>query len=1668
MGLLFSVYSQEAYKEYILPPLHNGEEKLILKKGLFGLREDVTIRLEAINGVWRFTEANAAIKMNGTSCLGREIGSKDSVEIITEAGECLYAISQIRESFFEIYDKYRLVGREQITIGSGTDMDICYSFIYGDKAYVSERHAVLHRMGDGWSLEGRGPNGTFLNNRCVNGMQCLAFGDHVNIWGVDIVFLGNVLGVSRGVGSAVSSKLEKWAAKGQKGNRHSERKISALKNTNTYHRSPRNIEPLVTETIEIEGPPAPREENDTPLFMQIGPALTMMLPMILGSGMAVFSSRITGGASSGVMYTGLITAVCSGGIGAFWAINNIKYAEKRRKKEETRRFDAYSQYLIKCAEKIKKAYEHNRQVLLERYPSAGEIIGEKDKVPDQLWGRNFNHEDFLYHRLGIGDIPFQAAIVVPKERFSLIQDSLGEKPGILKENYRILHSVPVGIDLMKHHLVGIAGGENKRGADPILYNLIAQIATQNCYTDVKLVFLSDSGDFEERWKFALWLPHVWSENRKFRFAAYDQIDAGEVLFELTEVFRRRFEEQREGINQDNQKMPLPYYILFVEDERLIAGELIEKYVYAREKKLGLTTVFLAERYEDLPNNCEYIIQNDEKFSGFCYAKAGTAGKLPVQFDIITKEQMDALARKISPLKVNEREIGGEIPNAITFFELYGVSFPEEFKAAERWRKNRIFESMKVLIGVKSGGEPCYLDLHEKYHGPHGLVAGTTGSGKSETLQTYILSLALNFSPDDVGFFIIDYKGGGMGNLFSNLPHVLGQISNLSGNQIRRAMVSIKSENLRRQRLFNENGVNSINHYTSLYKSGEAKVPIPHLFIIIDEFAELKREEPEFMRELISVAQVGRSLGVHLILATQKPAGTVDDNIWSNAKFHLCLRVQDRQDSMDMLHKPDAAYLVGAGRGYLQVGNDELYEMFQSGWSGAEYDEDAGAGGQVLASMLTASGKTAVVGNHEKSQRKAVARIKWLAGLIREWECVSETSGGYVERQEITEKTEEQLIEKWQKQLAAIGEDHLDSEYGRRLLKNLLILYEEVRKEGRGGDIRWIAERAQQKRWKLPEQKKRTQLEAVTDYLSRVAKEEGYGGQQPLWLPVLPSQLGLKRICETVTEQFNGTSWPEYTGKIVLRAEAGLCDDPANQVQEPLILNFTEDGNHAVCGLPMSGKSTFLQTVVYSLLKKYSPCYLNVYILDFSSRMLEPFERAPQVGGILYENDLDKIGKFFYMLGRMLKERKEVFRGGNYIQYVNKHGITYPAVVVVIDHAAAFREKTDYKYDDILLKLSRECAANGIYLLISGASYGMTEIPSRMKDNIRRNICLELQDKYQYADIFNTIKIDTLPEPGIAGRGLVKTEEGILEFQTCLVSEAQDDYGRLEEIGAECIRMEQSWTGKRARPIPVIPDRPVWSKFQEWDEAKPIFEDRTKLPIGYAYESAEPYCISLNSIYCCMISGKARTGKTNLLRIMMRGAALKKAEIMVIEFSGDELKNDAKELGAVYISSNDEYCDQMLRLIPEFQERYREKKSLHIKGMDDEDIFVQMSTKKPYFIFIADLVEFSQIMHGKEGRDRGFADLTANIFEKGSQLNIYFTACFNPDKRIDVQGQQVYRTFTDYKTGIHLGGNWEGQTYLDFPGFSLSQMKAPEPAGWGYASMPEKEGTMKIVVPLARG
>ena len=317
-------------------------------------------------------------------------------------------------------------------------------------------------------------------------------------------------------------------------------------------------------------------------------------------------------------------------------------------------------------------------------------------------------------------------------------------------------------------------------------------------------------------------------------------------------------------------------------------------------------------------------------------------------DYNTEIDMYKCSETLFNIPIEIAKENSNLPTMISFLEMYDVGKVEQLNITNRWKNNDPTKSLQAPIGVDKNRELFKLDLHEKFYGPHGLIAGMTGSGKSEFIITYILSMAINYSPDEVSFILIDYKGGGLAGAFQNketgmkLPHLAGSITNLDTVEMNRALSSIQSELRRRQRIFNEarDALNEstidIYKYQRLFREGLVKEPVTHLFIISDEFAELKSQQPEFMDQLISTARIGRSLGVHLILATQKPAGVVDDQIWSNSKFRVCLKVQDKSDSMDMIKCPDAASLKETGRFYLQVGYNELFALGQSAWTGAKY------------------------------------------------------------------------------------------------------------------------------------------------------------------------------------------------------------------------------------------------------------------------------------------------------------------------------------------------------------------------------------------------------------------------------------------------------------------------------------------------------------------------------------------------------------------------------------------------------------------------------------------------------------------------------------------------------------------------------------------------------------
>lgn len=1535
--MILMVYNTQICKEFLLPNLHDADYTIYLRRDIYQLRQDVILKLENSSKGWELIGSEGyQIKTKKTYKERHLLCHQDIINIRTQGGDCFQIIvADCTPNFMEL---------------------------------VSASHVVFQKRADGWYLSDTSSNGVFCRNLRVQGGKKLVFGDPIDIFGLHILFLGNILAVGAYYGELTvkedilkpleipETEVENTGSRGRKEEIY-------------FHRSPRNLPAIYREEVEIEAPPNPKMTKEKPLYMTIGPAFTMAIPMMLGCAFAIFGSRLSGYTSSAFMYTGLITAAASALIGAVWAVLNMNYSKKENRREETIRFNAYSNYLIQIADLLRSKYQHNAAAMLHIYPSAAECLNYNENS-SELWNRNYTHNDFLYQRLGLGDQPFQMDIRIPKEKFTLINDTLLDKPKMIQEEFKTLHQVPVGISLMEKSLIGLVGGKGKKGAVSLMHTLTAGITAWHCYTDVKLVFIywEDDPERMEEWECMRWFPHVWSEDKSTRYMASNELETRDIFFELSNVIRARSQEEKRNFVK-------PHYVLFISDPSILEGEILAKYIYEAKPEYGITTFLMVEVLEQLPNECEEIIENDRYFQG-TYNLMNTSNKKQAFVpDRVTVQQLAVFGKTLANIRVNEIESTSEIPASLDFFQMYGVHTLEELDVLGRWRKNRNYNSMKALIGKKAGNVDCYLDIHEKFHGPHGLVAGTTGSGKSETLQTYILSLAVNFSPEDVSFFIIDFKGGGMANLFSGLPHLSDQISNLSGNQVRRAMISIKSENMRRQKLFSEYGVNNINLYTRLYKNHEAKTAIPHLFIIIDEFAELKREEPDFMKELISVAQVGRSLGVHLILATQKPGGTVDDNIWSNSKFRICLRVQDRQDSNDMLQKPDAAFLTQAGRGYLQVGNDEIYELFQSGYSGAIYEEYTGKSTQA-ATLLTRTGKAELVGgkrNKNEKQRPAGKNVK-----------------------------------------------------------------------------------------------EKTQLDAVIEYLATLAKDNGYLEMMRLWLPVLKTKIYLEELDGFAMQNYTENGWQRHEEKWNLKTMIGLYDDPEQQAQRTLVIDFSADGHLAVCGSVISGKSTFLQTLVYSFIMKYPPDMLQVYLIDFSSRMLAAFEEAPHVGGVVYDNQEEKLAKFIHILERMMDERKKLFKGGNYGQYVQARGVQVPAVLIVIDNMASFREKTKFVYDDVLLRLAREGVGYGIFMAVSSSGFGMSEIPSRIGDNIRTVFSLEQADKFKYMEVLRTTHMGILPETDVRGRGLANVDGRLLEFQTALSLPAADDFERGQKIENICRQMKKNWNGIIPTPIPEIPEKPTLKILCEDERYRHAVENRELLPAGYYMKDAEIYSIDLTQTYCYFISGRSRTGKTNTLKMLMHAAWLKRGELCVVESGTSELGKLSGEYGAEYVNNSAQLFRYLSELLTRFRSRNQKKNYLLESGAEETEIFVQMSRETPIFIFLADIKSFLEMVYRPEegvGKMSGFVE---NIMEKGSLHHIYFIGCLKTEDQSTLSAYKAYQLFTGYKKGIHLGGNLAAQRILNFQNIPFAQQSKMMKKGIGYVPDNEEESNgIEVVIPLAK-
>ena len=687
-----------------------------------------------------------------------------------------------------------------------------------------------------------------------------------------------------------------------------------------FTRQPRFLPEMPMGEKNIESPPSMPQKPEISW-------LTVILPPAVMIGITVLVS-LSSSASRG-SYMLISMAMTFGAL-----INSLISISRQKQKysnSKKLRESKYLQYISDIRTELTMQKKLQASAMNEMNPDPQICMNRIRNTDSKLWERTPAHSDFLSLRIGIGNVPFAVKLNHSQQRFNLEEDHLAGEPEKIALEFEKVNNVPVSLDLWNGEICGIVG-DNERVIG-LLNAIMLQIITNHGYDDVNIVLLlQDENIHKLAWM--RFLPHVWDADYKIRFMACGSAMAHQNLSVLYDIIRGRELHKKDDYSQAASLM-LPHYVFIIDDLSLLEQEPIAKYLYNLHKDLGVSSVFLAKHKSYLPMNCKIVIAAGAKAHEMSNKEDNS--KSIYNPDQVDADKLDFIGRQLAPLKIKSAFSNFSLPKSITLNQMYQIKKVEEIDLRARWQTNRTYMGMSVPIGARAGGELFHLDMHETGFGPHGLVAGTTGSGKSELLQSLIISLAMNYHPHDVVFVLIDYKGGGMADAFKGMPHLVGTITNLGGNQTTRALISIKSELQRRQRIFSDHDVNNIDKYQKLYHNNGASIPIPHLIMIADEFAELKAEQPDFMKELVSTARVGRSLGVHLILATQKPSGIVDDQIWSNSKFKICLKVQDTGDSRDVIKRDDAAYIKEPGRAYIQVGNDEVFEMFQSAYAGADYD-----------------------------------------------------------------------------------------------------------------------------------------------------------------------------------------------------------------------------------------------------------------------------------------------------------------------------------------------------------------------------------------------------------------------------------------------------------------------------------------------------------------------------------------------------------------------------------------------------------------------------------------------------------------------------------------------------------------------------------------------------------
>jgi len=1134
--------------------------------------------------------------------------------------------------------------------------------------------------------------------------------------------------------------------------------------TTTLVKRPARIAPpaVPTDQITIADPPT---QQQTP---PAGAGATMILmPVMSGAGSLIVALTNRGNAIAAI--GGMIFLVGSIMVGAIMIISQ-RSGPKRLLREGRER---YLDYVEDLRHNLRETIAAQKNSAAWRHPLPG-MLPDIARTNARRWERRRTDSDYLIARIGMGDQPIAAALALMADTGPLNQfDPVCLDAALnLQNRYSVLHDQPVTVDLKQLSVLSVIGD---RYVERELATAIAvQLVTFHSPSDLS-VGIVRADDRSDDWEWTKWLPHCQAATMMdgdvparlitTSVPAMAELLAAEFERRLTERARSR------GRAAD----PRNRLVIFVDGEGLgtVWGlESPDSTVTLAE--LGIHVVMLLSDRREEP---EVVDDRIEVRSDYVATQASRASAFAV--DVIPEGLPVLLARQLSPLRISleDRSSDDSLEATVGLAEILGVSDPATLDATVTWRKRSLRDLLRVPIGIGANGGVVLLDLKESAHGgmgPHGMVVGATGSGKSEMLRTLVSSLVISHGPDRLALMLVDFKGGATFAAMEDIPHLAGMITNLQDDLtlVDRMRDALFGEMQRRQEILKQAGnLPNVTAYQELIDSGQELEPLPHLLVIIDEFSELLTAKPDFAELFVAIGRIGRSIGVHLLLATQKLEMGKIRGLESHLSYRISLRTFSETESRDAIGVPDAYHLPPEpGSGYLKV-DTTVFERFKAALVSSPYTPPSeGPKTEVPAvPYLAVNGLGAWI-----AQRNAEAEAAAAA---------DDTSG------RISKKSE------------------------------------------------------------------RSVLDVVCERL--VAP--GAAAVRPVWLDPLPSQLPLDSVLD-----------PEAVGDPgTVKGVLGLVDEPAKQRQFALEWDFAgAQGNVMVVGAPQSGKSVLVRTLIASLCLRYAPGDVVFYCLDFGGGTLRGLADAPHIATVTPRTDPERVNRTVNDVLTQLEGRDAMFRehGVSSIEEFRRAKatgrITASApndIFLVVDGWGSFREEYD-SLDYTVADIAARGLNYGVHVVIT-VSQSM-EVRMRMQPAFGGRVELRLNDTFD-TDFGRAIAEQVTKEH--PGRGAV--EPGLI-FQGALPrvdsGASADD---LSEAQQQLIAaLAEKWPDSAVARVRVLPEQVKLS------ELPPVEPEYPEIPVGVLDRNLRAASVDLlgGSSPHLLVFGDGETGKTNLLKVLLKG------------------------------------------------------------------------------------------------------------------------------------------------------------------------------------------------------